>query len=111
MDRKLFFLRDNPYFPEATLFELEDTLMLMLPDRGDGASVTYERSGTVECPPFAENVPPGQCSVRITSFSIVDISGSVDEIVLDESIHFQILVVPLRVSSAVVFDRVLAAGS
>ncbi len=109
MDRKLFFLRENPYFPEATLFELEDTPLLILPDRGDGASITFDRSGTIECPPFAENVPPGQCPVTITSFSVADVPRSDDEIVLDQSIHFQILVVPLRVSSAVVFDRVLAA--
>lgn len=109
MDRKLFFLRENPYFPEATLFELEDQPLLVIPDRGDGTSVTYERSAAIECPPFAENVPPGQCSVRITSFSVGDVPRNGDEIILDESIHFQILVVPLRVSSAVVFDRVLAA--
>lgn len=106
MSRKLFFLRENPYFPAATLVELEDRSPLVLPDRGDGTSVILERSETIDCPPFAENVPPGQCSVKITSFFDGKADGGIDEIVLDESIHFQVLIVPLSVSSVVIYDRV-----
>jgi hypothetical protein len=104
--RKLFYLRENPFFPEGTLVELENTSPLMIPDRGDGKSVEYDLTGTVECPPFAENIPPGQCRVMVTSFAVDDAKHQTIEIEVDESIHFQVLVIPQSVVSVIVVDRV-----
>ena len=105
----LFFLRSSNYFPEATLFELKDGDPLQLPDRGDGLATSIARSDTVVCPPFAENVPPGQCPVTITSFRIAgELQDSVHASV-SESNHFQIIEISLpnlNVESVIVTNRV-----
>lgn len=95
----LFFLKQNPYFEDGTLFELQDSDILFLPDRGDGTSAKISRSKAISCPPFAENVPPGQCPVRITSFQLpVDTDSDISRVTVEQTIHYQIIVVPLPVS-------------
>ncbi len=101
-----FFVGPNPYFPDDTLFDLEDRPLLIVPDRGDGESVTIDRKGTIECPPFAENVPPGQCPVVVTSFTVGENEEDKAGVAVDESIHFQVLVIPRAVKSILVNDRV-----
>ena len=64
---KLFFLRGNTSFPDGSLFELGSGETVIIPDRGDGLAVTVPRDSLIEVPPFAENVPPGQCPVTVTS--------------------------------------------
>ena len=99
----LFFSRNSPFFPDGTLFELENKEVLRLPDRGDGVAAEIDRSQVMACPPFAENVPPGQCPVLITS-----LFPRAGEAVLDQTIHYQIVAVPLPSSglaSVVVDDR------
>ena len=101
----LFFLRQDLYFPEGTLLELADADMLELPDRGSGQPAAIDRSYFLECPPFAENVPPGQCPVQITSFKFNDIG----ETSVDQTIHYQNIVIPVRnsaIASISVNDRV-----
>lgn len=105
----LFFLRSSPYFPEGTLFELEDRDHLQLPDRGDGLAANIGRSDTIVCPPFAENVPPGQCPVAITSFAIAGDPQDAKRASVNESIHFQIIEIPLPdldIESVIVTNRV-----
>ncbi|MBK8305072.1 MAG: hypothetical protein IPK98_17415 [Chloracidobacterium sp.] len=98
---RLIALAENPYFPAGTLFELAGGT---LPDRGDGESIEIDPAIIVECHPFAENVPPGQCPVQITSFS----SGELSHVRLDQTIHWQKLEVPIApssISSINVLDR------
>ena len=64
----LFFLKPNEYFPEGTLFELSGGERVCLPDGGDGEAVFIDRSFLLPCPEFAENVPPGQCSLNRRRF-------------------------------------------
>lgn len=102
----LFFLRPNAYFPEGTLFELCDGEPIWLPDGGDGVAVSIDRPSVVPCPEFAENVPPGQCGVVVTSVSDGDVSG----IAVDVTLHYQVIEVPFaaeidEVLSATVTDR------
>lgn len=102
----LFFLKPNEYFPEGTLFELSDSEPVCLPDGGNGEAVFIDRKRLVPCPEFAENVPPGQCPVTITSFSDSDLSG----VIVDVTLHYQVIDVPLgaqiaEVLSATVTDR------
>lgn len=99
---RLIALAYNPYFPVGTLFELA---RYTLPDRGDGESLEIDPAIIVECHPFAENVPPGQCPVQITSFS----AGDLSHVRLDHTIHWQKLEVPIApsaISSIDVLDRV-----
>ncbi|HQZ96947.1 MAG TPA: hypothetical protein PLP21_11565 [Pyrinomonadaceae bacterium] len=102
----LIYLGPNPYFPEGTLFDLDDQPQLALPDRGDGTSATIDRQGSIICPPFAENIPPGQCPVVVTSYAIGERAEDIASITVDESIHFQVLVIPQSVESILVNDRV-----
>lgn len=98
---RLIALAENPYFPVGTLFELAGGT---LPDRGDGESIEIDAANIVECHPFAENVPPGQCPVQITSFS----AGDPSQVHLDQTIHWQKLEVPIAlstISSIDVLDR------
>ncbi|CAN5359307.1 hypothetical protein BH10ACI3_BH10ACI3_23660 [soil metagenome] len=100
----LYFLRLNQYFPEGTLMELAEAKVLVLPDRGDGKSAKIERELLLDCPPFAENVPPGLCPVAVTSFSLAG-----EEAFVDQTIHYQVIVVPVRsdaIASVSVTDRV-----
>ena len=101
---KLFYLGENPYLPEGTLVELIDQPQLILPDRGDGVAITFDRKNTLECPDFAENIPPGQCPVRVTSSE--NCHGQID---LLEDIHFQKFQVPIpsdTIESVIINDRV-----
>ncbi len=102
----LVYLGPNPYFPEGTLFDLDDTPELTLPDRGDGTPAIIDRMGSIVCPPFAENIPPGQCPVVVTSYAIGERLEDIARIKVDESIHFQVLVIPQSVVSILVNDRV-----
>ncbi len=98
---RLIALAQNPYFPVGTLFELS---AYTLPDRGDGESIEVDPVIVVDCHPFAENVPPGQCPVQITSFSL----GELSHVRLDQTIHWQKLEVPIApsaISSIAVLDR------
>lgn len=104
---KLFFLRGNPSFPDGSLFELGSGETVIIPDRGDGLAITVPRDSLIEVPPFAENVPPGQCPVTVTS-----IDGGVPAgAVVDSSIHYQVIEIPLpdgqyEICSVTVLDRV-----
>lgn len=102
----LIYLGPNPYYPEGTLLDLEDQTQLTLPDRGDGTSAKIDRRGSIDCPPFAENIPPGQCPVVVTSYAIGEKAEDIASITVDESIHFQVLVIPQSVESILVNDRV-----
>jgi hypothetical protein len=102
----LIYLGPNPYFPEGTLLDLADTPELTLPDRGDGTPAIIDRRGSIVCPPFAENIPPGQCPVVVTSYAIGEKLEDIARIKVDESIHFQVLVIPQSVVSILVNDRV-----
>ncbi|MEQ1605871.1 MAG: hypothetical protein ABL999_13490 [Pyrinomonadaceae bacterium] len=102
----LIYLGPNPYFPEGTLYDLADTPELTLPDGGDGTPTTIDRNGSIVCPPFAENIPPGQCPVVMTSYAVGDKAEDIARITIDESIHFQVLVIPQTVESILVNDRV-----
>ena len=107
--KKLFFLKKNPYFPEGTLLELLDEDVLTLPDRGDGKPATCDRNETIECPRFAESVPPGHCKVAITSFEICGEPLDAASASVNESIHFQIIEIPLPhldIESVIVTNRV-----
>lgn len=130
MNTAFHFVRDHSTFPEGTLFELEDTLVsaasldptfgqpfntipesdyeLMgyrLPDRGDGIPGFIAKEDVVPCPPFAENVPPGKCPVKITYQRVLsDADPSFDDnpnnlgifgIYVDQNLHWQKIVVPL----------------
>ncbi|HRI02211.1 MAG TPA: hypothetical protein PLL77_00590 [Pyrinomonadaceae bacterium] len=98
---RLIALRENPYFPAGTLFEFAG---YTLPDRGDGVSIELDPAILLNCHPFAENVPPGQCPVQITSFS----AGEPGDVRLDQTIHWQKLEVPIApsaISSIDVLDR------
>ncbi len=98
---KLFFLKQNPYFDEGTLFELADELITeasldrnfdqqfntvpaelynnygyYLPDKGDGIAGFIPQDSVLECPAFAENVAPGECPVKITSMRLLNRADS-----------------------------------
>lgn len=108
-DFSLFFLRSSNYFPEATLFELKDGDPLQLPDRGDGLATSIARSDAIICPPFAENVPPGQCPVATTSFTIAGHAQDAGRASVNESIHSQIIEIPLHdvnIESVIVTNRI-----
>lgn len=98
---KLFFLKQNPYFEEGTLFELADELITeasldrkfdqrfnnvpaelynnfgyYLPDKGDGIAGFIHQHSVLECPAFAENVAPGKCPVTITAMRLLSRADS-----------------------------------
>lgn len=126
----LFFVTSSPHFPEGTLLELEDNLVsaasldptfgqpfntipdsdyeLMgyrLPDRGDGIPGFMSKDDVIPCPPFAENVPPGKCPVKITYQRVLsEAAPSFDDnpnnlgifgVYIDQNLHWQKIVVPL----------------
>ncbi len=98
---KLFFLKQNSFFDEGTLFELADELITeasldrnfdqqfnnvpaehynnygyYLPDKGDGIAAFIHQDSVLECPAFAENVAPGKCPVKITSMRLLSRADS-----------------------------------
>ncbi len=126
----LFFLKENAFFDEGTLVELEaasvslasldptsdqpfntvppehfETYGYRLPDRGDGIPGFVETDAVIPCPPFAENVPPGRCPVKITYTRVLDDADPAFDdnpnclgifgISLVENLHWQKIVVPL----------------
>jgi len=102
----LFFLRSDRFFPEGTLFELRSTEKLVIPDRGDGNSAELDRADVVPCPPFAENVPPSQCPVSITSFQMAGIGERKPDV--EQTIHTQTIGIPVpsdAIESIVVNNR------
>jgi len=106
-ENSLFFLKQNEYFAEGTLFELCDSDTISLPDGGDGEAVSIDRGSLLPCPEFAENVPPGQCPVTVTSFPDGDLSG----VIVDVTLHYQVIELPFAVEidqilSVTVTDRV-----
>jgi len=130
MSFRTFYLRNHPHFPEGALLELEDdivsaasldptfgrpfntipdsdyeTMGYRLPDRGDGIPGFVSNDDVLPCPPLAENVPPGQCSVKVTYQRVFnDADPMFDDnpnnlgifgIYVDQNLHWQKLVVPL----------------
>ncbi|MEO5857642.1 MAG: hypothetical protein ABIR33_01715 [Pyrinomonadaceae bacterium] len=126
----LFFVGADSVFPESTLLELEnnvasaasldqtfgqpyntildgdhDLMGYRLPDRGDGVPGLISKDNVVPCPPFAENVPPGKCPVKITYQRVLsDADASFDDnpnnlgifgIYVDANLHWQKIVVQL----------------
>ncbi len=126
----LFFLKDSSHFDEGTLVELEDNIVsaasldatfgqkfntipdsdheifgYLLPDRGDGVPGFVGKEDVTPCPPFAENVPPGRCSVKITYQRVLSAADPSFEdnpnnigifgINIDENLHWQKIVFPL----------------
>ena len=103
----LYFLRTGRIFDEGTLFELADGDTLRIPDKGDGSDVVVGSEEVLQCPEFAENVPPGQCSVAVTSVS----DGDVSRVFVDVTLHYQVIEVPIaaeieEILSVTVNDRV-----
>ncbi len=109
---RLFFLKQNSFFDQGTLFELADATVTeadnvgyYLPDRGDGVAGFIHQTSVLECPEFAENVPPGNCPVKITSMRLLSrADNSFDESVnalnicggrVEQTLHYQKIVVPL----------------
>lgn len=88
---RLFFLKGDANFPDGTLFELEAENVVVIPDRGDGVSYELPGDSLIECPPFAENVPPTQCPVTITSIS----EGNLADASVEQTIHYQVIIIPL----------------
>lgn len=126
----LFFIKESPLFDEGTLVELEDQVIsaasldptsdqrfntvpeedyeimgYRLPDRGDGIPGFIGKDDVIPCPPFAENVPPGRCPVKITYQRVLSATDpSFDDnpnnigifgIGIDENLHWQKIVIPL----------------
>ncbi len=127
---KLFFLKQNSFFDEGTLFELADELITeasldknsdqrfntvpaelynnfgyFLPDKGDGVAGFIPQESVLECPEFAENIPPGNCPVKITSVRLLSRADALfDEnvnnlkiynIEVEQNLHYQKIIVPL----------------
>ncbi len=104
---RLFFLRGHSRFPDGTLFELRSGESVIIPDRGDGQASAASRDSLIEIPPFAENVPPTQCPVAITSIN----PGVPDDAVVDITIHYQVILISLpagenEINEVTVIDRV-----
>ena len=102
----LYFLRTGRIFDEGTLLELADGETLRIPDKGDGSEAVVGSEDVLRCPEFAENVPPGQCPVVVTSVS----TGDVSQLVVDQTLHYQVIEVPFaaeinEILSATVTDR------
>ncbi|MGD9627659.1 MAG: hypothetical protein AB7V18_00245 [Pyrinomonadaceae bacterium] len=130
MSYALFFIKDHPQFPEGTILKLEDNIIsaasldqtfgqpfntipdsdheamgYRLPDRGDGTPGFIAKEELVACPPFAENVPPGKCPVKITYQHLLsDTDPILDDdpnnlgifgIYVDQNLHWQKIVIPL----------------
>lgn len=127
---KLFFLRQNSFFDEGTLFELADELITeasldisshqrfntipaelynnygyFLPDCGDGVGGFIQQESVLECPAFAENVPPGNCPVNITSTRLLSRADAlfnenvnnlkIFDIHIKQNLHYQKIIVLL----------------
>lgn len=108
MNLSLFALRENPYFETGTLFDLPDSGLLHLPDRGDGEPASIQRKDAVLCPPLDINVPPGHCGVKTTSISLPGAGLQASDVSLEQSIHTQLLIVPvetLELTEVIVRDR------
>jgi hypothetical protein len=130
MSHSIFFVKAHSQFPEGTLLELEDNLIsaasfdptfgqpfntipdgdyqlmgYLLPDRGDGIPGFISEDDVVPCPPFAENVPPGRCPVKVTYQRVLsDADRSFDDnpnnlgifgVYVDQNLHWQKIVIPL----------------
>jgi len=126
----LFFIIDSPHFDEGTLVELEDNIVsaasldatfgqmfnaipdedhelfgYRIPDRGDGVPGFLAQDYVIPCPPFAENIPPGRCPVKITYQRVLSgADSSFDDnpnnigifgITVDQNLHWQKIVIPL----------------
>lgn len=126
----LFFVKSHSTFKEGTLLELEgqpvsaasldptfgqkfnaipnneyDALGYRLPDRGDGVPGFISKGDVIPCPPFAENVPPGKCPIKITYQRVLsEADATYDDnpnnlgifgIYVDENLHWQKIVIPL----------------
>ena len=126
----LFFTTSDDIFAEGTLLELEDKLVsaasldptfgqrfntipdsdhdatgYRLPDRGDGVEGFIAKDSVVRCPPFAENVPPGKCPVRITYQRVLSVADPLFDdnpnnigifgIQVDQNLHWQKIMIPL----------------
>ncbi len=126
----LLFLKDSPHFDEGTLVELEDNIVsaasldatfgqkfnaipdadheifgYRIPDRGDGIPGFVGKDDAIACPPFAENVPPGRCPVKITYQRVLSAADPlIDDnpnnigifgITIDQNLHWQKIVIPL----------------
>lgn len=89
-DFKLFFVKQNGLFTEGTLLELVAEPPHRIPDGGNGLEVTISPEYLLPCPQFAENVPPGQCPVAITSIT----DGDLSSVILDQTLHYQIIQIP-----------------
>ena len=127
---KLFFLKQNSFFDEGTLFELADEIVseasldksfdqrfntvpaelyenfgYFLPDRGDGVPGFIRQDDVLECPAFAENIPPGKCPVKITSNRLLSRADAlfnenvnslnIFDIQVEQTLHYQKIIVPL----------------
>lgn len=130
MHTSIFFICDYSSFPEGTLLELEDNIVsaasldptfgqpfntipdsdheamgYRLPDRGDGIPGFISKDDVIACPPFAENVPPGKCPVKISYQRVLsDTDPILDDdpnnlgvfgIYVDQNLHWQKIVIPL----------------
>lgn len=126
----LFFIKDSPHFDEGTLVDLEDNIVsaasldptfgqkfttipdsdheicgYRLPDRGDGIPGFIGKDDVILCPPFAENIPPGRCPVKVTYQRLLSDADPLFEdnpnnigifgITIDRNLHWQKLVFPL----------------
>ncbi|MBP7473971.1 MAG: hypothetical protein KA810_01815 [Pyrinomonadaceae bacterium] len=126
----LFFLKESPHFEEGTILELEDNVVsaasldatfgqkfntipdgdhdifgYRLPDRGDGIPGFIAKDDLIPCTPFAENIPPGRCPVKVTYQRVLsDADPLFDDnpnnigifgISIDQNLHWQKLVFPL----------------
>ena len=104
---RLFFLQGDANFPDGTLFQLAAANTVVIPDRGDGVPFEVPAESLIECPPFAENLPPAQCPVIITSIS----EGNLSDTSVDQTIHYQVIILPLPpgtdgVTGVAVNDRI-----
>ncbi len=126
----LFFLKESPHFEKGTILELEDNVVsaasldatfgqkfntipdadhdifgYRLPDRGDGIPGFIAKDDLIPCTPFAENIPPGRCPVKVTYQRVLsDADPLFDDnpnnigifgITIDQNLHWQKLVFPL----------------
>lgn len=126
----LFFLKESPHFDEGTIVELEDKVVsaasldatfgqkfstipdsdhevfgYRLTDRGDGVPGFIEKDDVIPCPPFAENVPPGRCPVKVTYQRVLNAADPLFDdnpnnlgifgITIDQNLHWQKLIFPL----------------
>jgi hypothetical protein len=113
----LYFYTGNTYFPEGTLLPLGEKTVgedgkahFELPDRGDGSGSTIPLNELIPCPPFAENVPPGRCPIRVTSFVSETIKPATALPQVESNLHFQRIILTIEenigsLGPAVIIDR------